>query len=211
MAKNLIDFTEIPPDGDLWEMFARDLLQGLGFFIEAQPNRGPDGGKDLLVTEQLGGLLNNYRWRWLVSCKHFAKSNRAVSEADELNIRERLESFAADGFIGFYSTVPSSGLYGRLESLKAKKRIKDFRVFDSKLIENYLIRIGFSGILMRYFPEGYKRVKPAHLITSEFIPLHCHSCQKELIEPISTEQRKSVIASVYKTDDTGVKQVQEVY
>ena len=64
----------------------------------------------MLISEQLKGNLNKYRFQWLVSCKHFAKSGNSVKETDEPNILERLSSFNADGFIGFYSTLPSSGL-----------------------------------------------------------------------------------------------------
>lgn len=201
MEDQLIDFKEIDSDGEVWELFTRDFLQEIGFFIECMPDRGADGGKDLLVTEQLQGALNNYRFRWLVSCKHYAKSNRSVSEKEEINLQERLDSFNADGFIGFYSTVPSSGLNNRLKGLKENEKIKDFRIFDSKLIENYLIRIGFSKLLMRYMPESYKRVKPTHLIVDEFIPLECKVCGKELIESLNHEHYKAVICQVISKED----------
>ena len=53
--KTMIDFKEIPADGEVWEMFARDFLAETGFQIETPPDRGADGGKDLLVTERLVG------------------------------------------------------------------------------------------------------------------------------------------------------------
>ena len=201
MAEHLIDLTEIEAEGEVWEMFARDFLQELGFYIESVPDRGADGGKDLLITEQLKGTLNNYRFRWLVSCKHYAKSNKSVTEKDEINLQERLDSFNADGFMGFYSTVPSSGLNNRLNALKDKGKIKDYRVFDNKLIENYLLRIGFSKLLMRYLPESYKKVKPTHLIVDEFIPLECAHCGKELIESLNHEYYKAVICQVISRND----------
>ncbi|MFZ0052571.1 MAG: hypothetical protein WAK96_12420, partial [Desulfobaccales bacterium] len=151
----MIDFLEIPEDGEQWELFARDFLLESGFFIESAPDRGADGGKDMLVSEQLSGNLNKYRFTWLVSCKHFAKSKKSVSESDEPNIRERLEGFAANGFLGFYSTVPSAAFNTRLNQLKEAGKIQDFKFFDYKLIENYLIRLGYSKILMRYFPKSY--------------------------------------------------------
>ena len=163
----MIDFTEISSDGEMWELFARDLLQELGFFIESVPNRGADGGKDLLVTEELRGNLGNYRFRWLVSCKHFASSNKSVQERDEQNILERLESFNSDGFIGFYSTVPSTGLSNRLEDLKRRGKIKDHKIFDRQVIEGYLTSVGYSNLLMRYFPNSYKIIKPIHLMTND--------------------------------------------
>jgi Restriction endonuclease len=210
MADKLIDFTEIDSDGEVWELFARDFLQEIGFFVESTPDRGADGGKDLLVTEQLQGALNNYRFRWLVSCKHYAKSNNSVTEKEELNLQERLDSFNADGFIGFYSTVPSSGLNNRLSKLKDNGKIKDFRIFDNKLIENYLIRIGFSKLLMRYLPESYKRVKPTHLICDDFIPIECKKCGKELIESLNQEHYNAVICRVVSSEDN-FKKIIDVY
>jgi len=61
-------------------------------------------------------------------------------------------------------SIPSLVLNTRLRQLKNNGKIKDYKIFDRKLIENYLIRIGFSDILMRYFPKSYKNVKPLHLI-----------------------------------------------
>jgi hypothetical protein len=101
---SLINFAEIA-SGDKWEDFARDFLEELGFQIESPPSRGPDLGKDLLISERLAGKLGKYSFRWLVSCKHFAESRRSVGSEDESNIRDRLEHFQTDGFLGFYSTV----------------------------------------------------------------------------------------------------------
>jgi hypothetical protein len=109
----MMNFKEIPYNDDTWELFARDFLVERGFFVESSPDRGPDAGKDILIIEKLKGNINEYRFRWLVSCKHFAKSGVAVKEGDEPNILERLTAFRADGFIGFYSTIPSSGLLFR--------------------------------------------------------------------------------------------------
>ncbi len=207
----MIDFKEISHKDDTWELFARDLLMEIGFFIESTPDRGPDGGKDLPVSEQLKGNLNKYRFQWLVSCKHFAKSGNSVKETDEPNILERLSSFNADGFIGFYSTLPSLGLNTRLNNLKKEGKIKDFRIFDNKLIENYLIRLGFSEILMRYFPESYKLVKPLHKVLDEYIPLKCDVCRKDLLEGLYRENYKGLIAQVTHRDENGIEYVKEMY
>jgi hypothetical protein len=111
-----IDYTEIA-DGEKWTNFARDFLQEMGLKIESPPGRGPDLGKDLVVSEPLSGSLGKRSYRWLVSCKHFATSNKAVGVDDELNMVERVEGFKTDGFLGFYSTLPSSALRARAEQL----------------------------------------------------------------------------------------------
>jgi hypothetical protein len=208
----LVDVIEIPPDGELWELFAQDFLREIGFFVESQPDRGPDAGKDLLVTEDLTGALNKYKFKWLVSCKHFAHRDVAVSERDELNIQERLDSFNADGFLGFYSTVQTSGLNNRLRALKENGRIKDFQFFNSTLIENYLIRVGFSKLLMRYFPESYKRIKPLHLILDQYVPLHCDSCGKDLLESLNSEDYQALVALVKEwNSETGHTHILDMY
>jgi len=207
----MIDFKEISHKDDTWELFARDFLIEIGFFIESTPDRGPDMGKDLLVSEQLKGNLNKYRFLWLVSCKHFATSGDSVKESDEPNILDRLSSFNANGFIGIYSTLPSSGLNTRLNNLKKEGKIKDFRIFDYKLIENYLIRLGFSKILMRYFPESYKLVKPLHKILDEYIPLKCDVCGKDLLESLYLENYRCIIAQATHRDENGIEHVEEMY
>ena len=105
----MIDWTEIP-NGDSWELFARDFLAELGFVIDIGPGRGADAGRDLVVSEQLRGRLRTKKFTWLVSCKNFAVSDKSVGPDQENNITDRLKQHDADGFIGFYSTVPSSGL-----------------------------------------------------------------------------------------------------
>jgi DNA helicase II / ATP-dependent DNA helicase PcrA len=189
----MIDFKEVPDGGEVWEQFARDFLAEIGFQIETPPDRGADRGKGFLVTERLVGNVNTYPFRWLVSCKHFAKSNKAVSEKDEANIRERLESFRADGFLGFYSTLPSSGLNSRLMALRNEAKIRDYRIFDSREIENRLIRVGYSKLMMRYLPEGYKRTRPLHLLMGKYEPLPCDVCGKDLLEELHRKDYQAII------------------
>ncbi len=180
----MIDFTEIPHDTDTWELFARDFLVERGFYIESPPDRGPDHGKDMLVVEQLHGKIGNYHMRWLVSCLHFAKSKKSVNEEDEQNILERLMSFKADGFIGFYSTIASSGLNARLNALRQEQKIKDYSIFDHRIIENMLVTVGYSHLMVRYLPQSYQQVKPLHLVESKYVPLPCAVCEKDVLQEL---------------------------
>lgn len=207
----MIDFSEIQ-DGETWELFARDFLQEMGFFIESSPDRGPDGGKDIFITEELKGSLGNYKFRWLVSCKHFAKGNKSVQETDEINIQERIDGFGADGFIGFYSTLPSSGLNNRLNQLRNNRKIKDFKVFDHKLIENYLVRLGYSTIMMRYLPKNYRELSPLRLIVSRYVPLTCKHCGKDLLGTIHDEPYQGVVVFAVQNnnDNEGIESKQVI-
>lgn len=210
----MIDFREIEDDGEKWELFSRDFLLRLGFYIETPPNRGPDGGKDMLVTEELKGKFHSQRFRWLVSCKHNAHSGQSVNEpGDEPNILERVQGFKADGFMGVYSTVPSCGLGNRLEQLKLDDRnnLAEYRIFDHKLIENNLVTMGFSDLVRRYFPESYKKVRPIHLILDEEIPLKCDVCGRDLLEALYSQDYSALVASVTKYDDEGMVQKLDTY
>ena len=52
-----IDFTEIAQaniangDQDRFELFGREFLQEMGYRIEEHPDRGQDGGRDILAIE----------------------------------------------------------------------------------------------------------------------------------------------------------------
>ena len=112
----ILDFKEIPEAHkasglqDTFELFARDFLDFMGYRLIADPDRGTDGGVDLLVEEKRSGVGGETIIRWLVSCKHKAFSGGAVSPTDDANIRDRVEANECQGFIGFYSTLASSGL-----------------------------------------------------------------------------------------------------
>jgi hypothetical protein len=198
---DMIDFTEIL-DGETWELFGRDFLQAQGFFIETHPDRGADRGRDFLVTEQLTGRLGQYRLRWLVSCKHLAASGTAVSESHEPNIVERLESFQADGFIGFYSTLSTNNLNTRLQDLRQHTRVKDYRLFDGRAIEGVLVRAGYSELLLRYLPRAYRALKPLHIFGRQYMPLPCAACERDLLEDLYASPEGSVV--VYLRDSSDV-------
>ena len=155
-----LDFKEIPAansgdgDQDTFEMFARDFLLVLGYEIEESPGRGADGGKDLIVSEPFEGVLSNTKKRWVVSCKHFAHSGKAVGTNHEINIPTRVTKFNADGFMAFYSTIPSSQLNNDFSSLKSKMLIE---VLDGARIKQLLINdVKLEPIIAQYFEKTYK-------------------------------------------------------
>lgn len=196
----MIDYKEMNDDGEQWELFARDFFEALGYTIDNPPDRGADGGKDLLISESIKGRFSSYTFKWLVSCKNFIQSSKSVSERDEINIQERCDGFRADGFIGFYSTIASSGLNQRLTQLKSNNKIKDYKIFDGKYIENVLVSHGLSKLMLRYFPESYKKTRPLHKITSKFLSLNCECCGRDLFEDVEKGIENSLLAEVYRTD-----------
>ncbi len=156
-----LDFTEIPSakadktqpgQQDTFELLAREVLELVGFTILCSPDRGADGGKDLIVEERRVGIGGETDIRWLVSCKHNAHTGVSVTPADEININDRLATHNCKGFLGFYSTIPSSGLSATINALS------EHQVYDKERIERYLLSSS-SGleIVRRFFPDSYKR------------------------------------------------------
>ena len=186
----VIDFKEIPEahvasgEQDMFELFAADFLEMLGYEILDRPSRGPDLGKDLLVCELRRGISGETSIRWLVSCKHKAHSGRAVSVDDELNIIERVEGKRCDGFLAFYSSVPSSSLATRLRELESHFTVQ---IFDSGLIEQYLLSEHGLRVAARYFPVSFQEwqiehPQPANLF-DEPARLMCERCDTDLLSP----------------------------
>jgi hypothetical protein len=188
----MIDWKEIP-DGDTWELFARDFLVELGFVIEVGPGRGADAGKDLLVSEQLRGTFHSCSFKWLVSCKHFATSGKSVGPEDETNITDRLKHHKADGFMGLYSTLPSSGLVTRLQQYVDNGDLQAYEIFDHKKIYGRFIGVGLSQILLKYFPNSYVRMRPIQKLLGELIELRCDICNKDLLTQSVIEPSSAIL------------------
>lgn len=153
-----LDFKEIPPaqsgpERDKFELFAREFLIAEGFRIVEHPDRGADGGRDIIAEEDRVGPGGANVVRWLVSCKHKAFSGTSVLQTDEFNVRDRLGTHRCQGFIAFYSTLPSSGLGGTLNGLKPDFEYLqlDSDAIERKLLENPRGR----GLAVRYMPKSY--------------------------------------------------------
>jgi hypothetical protein len=190
-----IDFREIPSANrkpeencssmpDAFELFARDFFKEVLYFeIIFEPTRGADGGKDIIAEEHLSGSMSNEKIRWLISCKHFAHSGKSVNDSDEQNILDRVRQHEADGFIGFYSTITSSGLGNRLDSYKSQIKVNRF---DAAMIESKIIETRSYELVKRYFPSSYKNMHleedAISIIANKYIPLPCCICGKDLLK-----------------------------
>ena len=186
MAK--LDFKEIPPadkasgQQDAFELFARDTLVVLGFTILLHPSRGADGGKDLIAEECRVGPLSQTKIKWLVSCKHFAHSGNSVKPDDERNVLERVEAAQCNGFLGFYSTLPSTGL----TNLIGKAKNIEVCLLDHERIEQQLLDSKGHEVIERYFPLSHRKFKPQPAkLYSPGQPICCEDCGKDLFEPPS--------------------------
>lgn len=197
----MIDFKEVP-DGDAWEAFCRDYLVALGLMVETPPAKGPDGGMDLLVREQLKGSLASRPFTWLVSCKHYATSGKAVGTSDEINITDRLAQHKANGFIGFYSTLASASLVTRLKELQADNKIEAYEIYDGTRIENGFHNIGLSGVLLQHLPVSHTSLRPIHPLLGKYRPLPCDICGKDLLKSsVMQETLGNVVFAKRLSDD----------
>lgn len=198
---SILNFRNIPEANgtvapDTFELFARDFLAYLGYTILENPSRGADGGKDLIVQEMRIGISGNTNIKWLVSCKHYAHSQKSVSPNDESNISNRIQQHNCDGFIGFYSTLASSGLMDRLKGINYP-----FQVLDSSSIEGKLIgHLEGELLAKRYFNESMttflcENPRPVKLF-NEVTQLHCEICKKELLN--TDLIKKSIIVFYYE-------------
>ncbi|WP_046667360.1 restriction endonuclease [Neorhizobium galegae] len=184
----VLDFTEIPEahlatgHQDTFELFARDFFKFEGYEIAADPDRGADGGSDITLLERRVGVGGETLVRWLVSCKHKASSGRSVSPTDDSNISDRVRANGCDGFVGFYSTLPSSGLSKMVSGLGIP-----FQIFDREKIEGQLLHSSRGlELAKRYFPKSIEawsneNPTPARLF-KEHLNLACANCGTNLLE-----------------------------
>jgi len=132
----MLDFKELKTDGNDFELLVRELLFSMGMKVHWS-GKGPDGGKDLLFIETLGSKFQKMEKTWLVQCKHFAHSERAVSVNDLDSVIDSCSQHGASGYLLVCSTFPSSTVVNRLESINAQHQV-DTAYWDGTTIERYL-------------------------------------------------------------------------
>lgn len=151
-----------------WEYFAMDVLRFMGCLIIEPPAFGQDGGKDLIVEYD--------NKRYVVSCKHFIKSEKHVGVGDETSILDRIIQHNAKGFIGFYSTSISNKLQERMNSLIENGY--PIYVFDKFSISDIIPKIPteiffkYGNIETKYYMNVSKE---------EYKPLECMICEKDIL------------------------------
>lgn len=111
-----VDFTRIDPEE--FELLCEDLLQAMGFIIEAKVARGPDLGKDIIAAHTMtdpAGFVETRRY--LIECKHYAASGKSVQERDIGSPIARMGTHQCDRYILITSTVPSEKVRAQLSGL----------------------------------------------------------------------------------------------
>lgn len=151
----VIDFKEIQDDQQ-FENFCMHLLETMGFKIPVPPAVGPDGGRDI-ICEEVSGLGVRGR-RWLVSCKHFAQSGRAVGNSDDQANINKLVEHGCEAFMFFFSTPYSESFRTSVDNvcMHSNKQYIIFNVYD---IEKLLLSAHqYYPLFQQYFPESFQRM-----------------------------------------------------
>lgn len=212
----MIDFKEIPPgnaqgdEQDIFELFARDFFEARGYEILKSPSRGSDGGRDLIIGEAISGKVTKTTRKWLVSCKHNAHSGSSVSKLVESDVRDRLERHDCDGFVAFYSTIPSSDLSEYFDSIESST---DVLRYDGKRIEKEILADAnlVESVARRYFPKSYEKIvtcPSAPVRVGDVVEeLNCCCCGKDLME-----EAKGVLCLIKNLDpDTNGVTISDIY
>ncbi len=102
-------------------------------------------------------LFSRQSKRWVVSVKHRIHSGRSVRHSDEWDPGGKVRKFQADGFMAFYSTVPSSALATTLKMVALEF---DVEVFDRGRIEGTLLSArSLLPVIKQHLPESYQRIR----------------------------------------------------
>jgi len=172
----ILNFREIPrptrnpkkgvesDDLDAFEKFAEEFFEKiLKAEIITRMRRGADNLLDLKV--RLEGKTA------LVSCKHQAHTDSAVSQETEASALAALITNDCDLFIGFYSTAPSGGLISLLEGFKQNEKFKfDYQIYKNTDIESCLL--SSDNVLGWIFASRYFPISYANLFRRFVVPIN---------------------------------------
>ncbi len=150
----VLDFTELGGSGRRLEPLVRELLLQLGFDPQWS-GEGPDGDRDLTFVERGSDLLGSKPRKWLVSCKDFSASGRAVGVDEANGVLEQVNHHGAQGFLLVCTTHPTSALVERLEGLE-RGRGGDLVVhyWDGVVLERMLSTPRGWAIAQRFMPAS---------------------------------------------------------
>jgi len=152
----MLNFTELSKDGQDLEQLVRELLFSLGHKVYWS-GRGPDGGKDLICVEEYKSVFKSTSKKWLIQCKHNAKSGASVGVSDLDNIIDSCSHHECDGYVLVTSTQPSSTVVQRLESINDSPRNNLTATYwDSVELERMLSTPKLWAIAQRFFPTSAK-------------------------------------------------------
>ena len=150
----MIDFKELPVDGNAFEQLVRELLFLVGHRAYWS-GKGPDGGRDLLCEEELPSTMLPAKRRWMVQCKHNAHSGESVGVGELRDFVTNCAQHQADGFLLVCTTQPSSGVVAKLEGVTNNSTAKLLATYwDGVTLERMLKTPRLWPIAQRFFPKS---------------------------------------------------------
>jgi len=152
----LIDFKEIV-DSHAFENFCMQLIVLKGLTIPVAPAIGPDGGRDI-VCEEPSQFDHVIGYRWLASCKHFARSGRPVGSSDDAAIPHKLAEHGCNGFMFFFSTPYTESFRTSVYKVCDSQHCQH-KIFNSYEIEEILLSSPkFYPLIRQYFPISHSKI-----------------------------------------------------
>ncbi len=169
----MIDFTELPT-GESFEDLIQELLH-LKRLHPRRAGRGPDRGRDFLIKEHIeGSVTHSTERRWVVQCKHRARSNRAISESDIGMIPAIVAKHKAHGYLLITSTRITINLQESIDALNdSPEGTLVVQYWTCLELERELAN--FPSLVRRYFPTSYSR-SPLALPGWESLLETCANC-----------------------------------
>jgi hypothetical protein len=151
----MIDFKELPQDGTAFEQFIREIC----LIYDLHPEwtgKGPDHGRDILITEKARGPVSDFSRRWLVQCKHFAHAKKSVGRDDIGSVIDDCRQIGADGYLLACSTQASSGVVTKLTEIadKPENRLVT-AIWDGVDVERRLAEPRCFSLGHLFFPRSF--------------------------------------------------------
>lgn len=113
----MLDFTLIKTSEE-FELLCEKLIEALGFEIVSRPARGPGQGKDIVAVREIEDEFDGkLKQKFLIECKHFAKSDKSVQESDTKSIIDRMVRNQCDHYLLITSTIASVTVRDQIEAI----------------------------------------------------------------------------------------------
>ena len=121
--------------------------------------RGADQGRDLLVTTVVNDGILIRQFKWVVQCKHYAKSGKSVQPSDfqnDVSFTDIVAHHHANGYLLVCSTIPSTNLQSHFERLTEQDTNPYFfTIWDETRVCEELNR--HLNVMKQFFPEYHRR------------------------------------------------------
>jgi hypothetical protein len=121
--------------------------------------RGHDAGMDLLVTMLLSDCVATREFKWLVQCKHKAKSGASVGPRDfkgEFTFPDVVAEHDADGYLLVCSTRPGAKLQQHFNVLNRNRSSRyEFVCWDAARVCEELFN--HPTVMEQFFPDDFRR------------------------------------------------------